>query len=112
MGKKVIGISFEDSVGYLEVACLLRYENISIETALFEIPYKGYEVLLNHNRLNPDEIHSIEVNGADKLLDVIDNEDCLPDVGLLDYEDEELHINEKDVTLRELYKIVLNKVLN
>ena len=111
MGTKVIGFSIDDSVGYLEAACLLRYEDVSIVTSLFEVPYKGYEVLINQNRLKPSEVHSIEVNGADKLLEVIENEDCLPNVGLLDYEDEELDVNVKNVTLRELYEIVLNKVL-
>lgn len=109
-GEKIIGFSVENLVGYIEVACLIRYEDIEIETDLFEVPYEGYEVLINQNRLNPIEVHSIEVNGADKLLEVIENEDCLPDIGLLDYEDEEFNV--KDVTLREVYKIVLNKVLN
>lgn len=112
MGQKIIGFSIDNSVGYIEAACLLRYEDVEIETDLFETPYKNYEILINRDRLNPAEIQSIEVNGADKLLEVIENEDCLPDVGLLDYEDEELDVDVKDVTLREVYKIVLNKVLN
>lgn len=53
----------------------------------------------------------IEIKGLKQLYDVIDNEDCLPDVGLLDFEDKELGLTLRDVTLRELYKEVLKKVL-
>lgn len=44
--------------------------------------------------------------------EVIDNENCLPDIGKLDYKNKELGLDLKDVTLRELYKKVLDKVLN
>lgn len=109
MGKRIVAFSADDSIGYLETCCLIKYENVSLVTDEFETPY-NYEVLLNIAE-DTDEIHSIEVNYAENLLNYIDKDDCLPDVGLLDYENEELKLDLKDVTLRELYKKILNQVL-
>lgn len=109
MGKKIVSFGIDDSIGYVEATCIIKYEDVEILTDEFETPY-DYEVLINFDE-ETEDIHSIDVNGADRLLKVIDNEDCLPDAGLLDYKNEELDLNLKDVTLRELYKEVLNKVL-
>ena len=58
-----------------------------------------------------DDLASIEILDLKKVYKNIDKEECLPDVGLLDYKDDELALDLKDVTLRELYKEVLKKVL-
>jgi len=110
MGRKIVGFSIEDSIGYVEATCVLKYDDVELVTDEFETPY-DYQVLIDIDE-ETEEIHSLGVDGADKLLKVIDNEDCLPDVGLLDYKDDDLGLDLKDVTLRELYKNVLNKVLN
>lgn len=109
MGQKVIAVSLENDIGILESACLIRYDDVDIITDEFETPY-DYEVLLNVDEKN-NMVQSVEVNGADRLFNVIDKEDCLPNIGLLDYKDEDLKLDLKNVTLRELYKEVLRKVL-
>jgi len=109
MGQKIIGVSLQNDIGIFESTCLIKYDDVDIVTDEFETPY-DYEVLLNLDEAN-NSIQSIEINGADRLLKVIDNEDCLPNVGLLDYKDDELNLDLKEVTLRELYKEVLNRVL-
>ncbi|WP_194190810.1 hypothetical protein [Clostridium chrysemydis] len=109
MGKQIFGFSVEDSVGYIEATCIIeRKPNVLDE---FVTPYEGFEVLIDVDEETEENIYAVAVNGADKLLKVIDKEDCLPDVGLLDYENNDLKLNLKDVTLRQLYKEVLIKVL-
>lgn len=109
MGKKVISLSVDKEDNILESCIIL---NISEEIAYvdeFEVPYQ-VEILTSTRETEsiPDVI---EIKGLKQLYDVIDNEDCLPDVGLLDFEDKELGLTLRDVTLRELYKEVLKKVL-
>ena len=67
-----------------------------------------YEVLL-HYVGETDNLASIEILDVKKVYENIDREDCLPDVGLLDYKDDELALDLREVTLRELYKEVLSK---
>ena len=74
----------------------------------YETP--DYEVLL-HYVGETDDLASIEILDLKKVYKNIDKEECLPDVGPLDYKDDELDLELKDVTLRELYKEVLKKVL-
>lgn len=110
MGRKVIGFSLENSVGCIEATCAIEYEGKNIVTDEFITPY-NYQVVIDIDE-DTEIIQSVGVDGADRLFSVIDKEDCLPDVGLLDYKDDDLKLDLKDVTLRELYKNVLNKVLN
>lgn len=108
-GKKVIGFSVDDSIGYIEATCVLEHNGTNIVTDEFHTLY-NYQVLVDIDE-NTEIVQSVGVDGADRLLDVIDKEDCLPDIGLLDYENKDLGLNLKDITLRELYKEVLKKVL-
>lgn len=111
MGKKVISLSIDESdiEGILESCIILESNDEIAYVDEYEVPYQ-VEILISTRKgmIIPDVI---EIKGLRQLYDVIDKEDCLPDVGLLDYEEEELGLNLKDVTLRELYKEVLNKVL-
>ncbi len=112
MGKKIDNIVF-DSVyddKILDSCIILNFNNERHYTDEFEVPYK-YTVLLNTRKkeIIPD---SIEVSDINELYKNINKEDCLPDIGLLDYKDDNLGLDLKDVTLRELYKNVLEKVLN
>lgn len=109
MGQKIIGIALQNDIGIFESTCLIKYDDVEIVTDEFETPY-DYEVLMNMDEDN-NSIQSIEINGVDRLFKVIDKEDCLPDIGLLNYKDDGLGLDLKDVTLRELYKNVLDKVL-
>lgn len=111
MGKKVISLSVgESDIESILESCIILDSNDEIAYVdEYEVPYQ-VEVLMStrEGMTIPD---MIEIKGLSQLYDVIDKEDCLPDVGLLDYKEEELGLNLKDVTLRELYKEVLNKVL-
>lgn len=111
MGKKVISLSIDESdiESILESCIILELSDEIAYVDEFEVPYQ-VEILMSTRKgmIIPDVI---EVKGLRQLYDVIDKEDCLPDVGLLDYEEKELGLNLKDVTLRELYKEVLKKVL-
>lgn len=109
MGKRVISVSADNTFGYLELACLLKFNQLDSETDEFETPY-NYGVLIT-KEVKSNDIKCIEIQDAEELLKVIDKKDCLPDVGLLDYEDNELNLNLKDVTLKELLKEILNKIL-
>ena len=111
MGKQVDNIVF-DHVYHDDIldSCITFDFNSEIHyTDEFEVPYK-YTVLTStrKNEIIPD---NIEISDVHELYKVIDKEDCLPDVGLLDYKDDDLGIDLKDVTLRELYKAVLDKAL-
>lgn len=111
MGKKVISLSIDESdiEGILESCIILESNDEIAYVDEYEVPYQ-VEVLMStrEGMTIPD---MIEIKGLSQLYDVIDKEDCLPDVGLLDYKEEELGLNLKNVTLRELYKEVLKKVL-
>lgn len=109
MGKKIIGFSIENTVGYYEANCLIERRSTVVDE--FDTPYEGIEVLVDLDSETEEIICGITVNGADRLLQFIENEDCLPDVGLLDYKEDELGLDLKDVTLRELYKEILKKIL-
>lgn len=109
MGKRVIGISIDNTLGYLNLACLLKFNQLASETDEFETPY-NYDVLITRE-IESNNIKCIEIQYAENLLKVIDKKDCLPDIGLLDYEDSELNLNLKDVSLKELIKKVLEKAL-
>ena len=109
MGKKVISLSIDEKDNILESCIIL---NVSEEIAYvdeFEVPYQVE--ILTSTRENQSIPDVIEIKGLKQLYDVINNEDCLPDVGLLDFEDKELGLILRDINLRELYKEVLKKVL-
>ncbi|MEG2412576.1 MAG: hypothetical protein RSA29_17135 [Clostridium sp.] len=113
MGKEIISLSIDESdiENVLESCIILDYNNETAYVDEFEVPYEyEFEVLTStrKNKIVPDVI---EIKGLNGLYKVIDKEDCLPDVGLLDYENKELGLNLTNVTLRELYKAILNKVL-
>lgn len=112
MGKQVDNIVFDhvydDNI--IDSCITLDFNTQRKYVDEFEVPYK-YTVLYStrKNEIIPD---SIEVSDIRELYKNIDKEDCLPDIGLLDYKDEDLGLNLKDVSLRELYKAVLDKELN
>lgn len=74
----------------------------------FDVPYP-YTVLYNvrEGESTPD---AIEISNVEELCKVIDKEDCLPDIGLLDYKDDDLGLDLKDKTLREIYKAIFEKI--
>ncbi|WP_027640117.1 hypothetical protein [Clostridium cadaveris] len=111
MGKKVISLSVgESDIESILESCIILDSNDEIAYVdEYEVPYQVEILMSTRKGMNIPDV--IEIKGLNQLYDVIDREDCLPDVGLLDYKEEELGLNLKDVTLRELYKEVLNKVL-
>ncbi|WP_373898779.1 hypothetical protein ACER0A_005050 [Haloimpatiens sp. FM7315] len=111
MGKKVISLSVDESdiEGIMESCIILNYSDDIAYTDEYEVPYQVEILMSSRKGMNIPDV--IEIKGLKQLYEVIDKKDCLPDVGLLDYEEEELGLNLKDVTLRELYKEVLQKVL-
>lgn len=111
MGKKVISLSVGESdiENILESCIILNYSKEIAYVDEFEVPYQVE--ILTSTRKGESIPDVIEIRGLKQLYEVIDKEDCLPDVGLLDYEEKELGLNLKNVTLRELYKEVLNRVL-
>lgn len=84
--------------------CCIIEDCYNLMTDGYETP--EYEILLHYVGAS-DKLASIEILDLKKVFKNIDKEDCLPDVGLLDYKDDELGLNLKNVTLRELYKEVL-----
>lgn len=111
MGKRVISLSIGESdiEGILESCIILDHSKEIAYVDEFEVPY-NFEVLLStRNNCNIPDV--IEIKGLQQLQEVIEEKDCLPDVGLLDYSDDELGVSLKDVTLKELYKEILNKAL-
>lgn len=110
MGRKVDSITFDHVYNEKTLdSCITLDFNLERKYVdEFEVPYK-YTVLysLRENEIIPD---NIEISDVEELYKVIDKEDCLPDVGLLDYKDNELNLDLKDVTLRKLYKEVLKKI--
>lgn len=111
MGKKVISLSIDESdiEGILESCIILESNDEIAYVDEYEVPYQVEVLMSTREGMTIPDV--IEIKGLSQLYDVIDKEDCLPDVGLLDYKEEELGLNLKDVTLRELYKEVLKKVL-
>lgn len=111
MGKKVVSLSIDESdiEGILESCIILESNDEIAYVDEYEVPYQVEILMSNREGMSIPDV--IEIKGLKQLYDVIDNEDCLPDVGLLDYEEKKLGLNLKDVTLRELYKEVLKKVL-
>lgn len=111
MGKKVVSLSIDESdiENVLESCIILDYNNEIAYVDEYEVPYQVEILMSTRKGLKIPDV--IEIKGLNQLHDVIDKKDCLPDVGLLDYEEKELGLNLKDVTLRELYKEVLNKIL-
>ena len=110
MAKRILSLSIEKTeyTDILESCVILDSNNKRKYVDEFEVPYQ-VEILTStrKNELIPDVI---EIRGLKQLYEVIDKEDCLPDVGLLDYKDDELGVDLKNVTLRELYKAVLEKI--
>ena len=111
MGKKIISLSIDKSdIENILESCIILDSNMEIVYVdEFEVPYQVEVLMSTREGMTIPDV--IEIEGLSQLYDVIDKEDCLPDVGLLDYKEEELGLNLKDVTLRELYKEVLKKVL-
>lgn len=112
MGKQVDSISFDHVYNdkILDSCITLDFNTQRKYVDEFEVPYR-YTVLTS-TRKNEKFPDSIEISDVKELYKNIDKEDCLPDVGLLDYKDDELGIDLKDVTLRELYKTILDEELN
>lgn len=108
MAKVVESLSLSKLDDEIISKCCLRSDCDNLETDAYET--LEYEILL-HYVGESDELASIEILDLKKVYANIDKEDCLPNVGLLNYKDEELNLDLKDVTLRELYKEVLKKVL-
>lgn len=111
MKKKVKSLSIGESdiEGIMESCIILNCSDEIAYTDEYEVPYQVE--ILTSTRENEEIPDVIEIKGLKQLNDVIDNKDCLPDVGLLDYEEKELGLSLKDVTLRELYKEILKKIL-
>lgn len=111
MGKKVVSLSIDNSdlENILESCIILESNKETAYVDEYEVPYQVEILVSTRKGMNIPDI--IEIKGLRQLYGVIDKEDCLPDVGLLDYEENELGLNLKDVTLRQLYREVLNKVL-
>lgn len=104
MGKRIDSIaSAKDSDSSTSI-CNLIYDKSHLTTDEFEVPYE-YTVLM-HYKDGTNELHGIEILDFEYLIPVIDNQDCLPDIGLLDYG------NMKDKTLREIYKELITKSNN
>lgn len=112
MAKEVVSLSINESEipGVLESSIIFNISKERAYTDEVEVPY-DFEILTSTREKEkfPDVI---EIKGLKQLKEVIDQADCLPDVGLLNYKDDELKLDLKDVTLRQLYKEVLKKVLN
>lgn len=112
MAKRILSLSIEETEypDIIESCIILDSNNKRKYVDEFEVPYQVE--IITSTRENESMPDIIEIRGIKQLYQVIDKEDCLPDIGLLDYEDEELGIDIKSVTLRELYKIILEKVFN
>ncbi len=109
MAKVVESLSLNELDDEIISKCCLRSDCDNLETDAYETP--EYEVLLHYVGAS-NELASIEILDLKKVYKNIDKEDCLPDIGLLNYKDDDLGLDLKDVTLRELYKNVLDKALN
>jgi len=109
MAKIVESLSLVEMNDEIISKCCLNSNNDNLLTDGYEA--HGYEILL-HYIGETDEVASVEILDIKKVYKNINKEECLPDIGLLDYKDEGLGVDLKDVTLRELYKNVLDKVLN
>lgn len=112
MAKEVVSLSVNESEipGVLESCIILNISKERSYTDEFEVPY-DFEILTS-TRKNEKFPDVIEIKGLKQLNEVIDQTDCLLDIGLLNYKDDELNLDLKEVTLRQLYKEVLKKVLN
>lgn len=111
MGKQVISLSINkgDIEDILESSVILHFSNEIAYTEEYEVPYQVEILTSTRKGMSIPDV--IEIRGLKQLNDVISNTDCLPDVGLLDYENEEMNLSLKNVTLRELYQQILKKVL-
>lgn len=109
MAKVVKSISLTELNNEIMSKCCLKCDCDNLLADAYET--SEYEILL-HYVGESDELAIVEILDLKKVYRNIDNKDCLPDVGLLDYKDNELNLDLKDVTLRELYKEVLNKIFN
>lgn len=107
MAKVVKSLSLTKISNEVISKCCFLSDCDNLITDGYETP--EYEVLL-HYVGETDELASVEILDLKKVYKNIDKEDCLPDVGLLDYKDDELGVDLKNVTLRELYKAVLEKI--
>lgn len=105
---KIVSISIDDIGSTIASNCNLKVEITKHLTDEYEHPY-GHTVLLNYKE-GSKELHSVEIIDVQELIRVLDKEDCLPDVGLLNYEDEELGLDLRNKTLREVYKAVFEKI--
>ena len=86
MGRKVISLSINNEDLIVESCVILQLSKEIAYVDEFEVPYQ-VEILTStrENELIPDVI---EIRGLKQLYEVIDKEDCLPDVGVLDYKDD------------------------
>ena len=112
MGKRIenIVISESDYPGILEALITIDFNKKIAFLDEFDVPYR-YEVFTNTEE-GREIPNSIEIIGLKELILNIDNENSLPDIGLLDYSDKSLNIDLENVSLREILKEVLNKTFN
>jgi hypothetical protein len=108
MGKDIKKILISKYDEHITFHFLMEYKGGETETDEFDHPYK-YEVLYNVDE-NTEEIESLTITGVENLIEVMDKDDCLPDIGLINCKDEELNIDIKNVTLKELLKEIFKNM--
>ncbi|MGL4913129.1 MAG: hypothetical protein ACRC3Y_11950 [Romboutsia sp.] len=70
-----------------------------------EIPSKYKYEILECREERTDNLKALIVIYAEELSKVIDNEDSVPEIGLVSYKDDILDL--KDVSIREVFKKIL-----
>lgn len=112
MAKRIIDLSIGecDIPDILESVIILDGNSEIKYVDEYEVPYEYEYEVFTSTRENESIPDVIEIKGLKGLNKVINNDDCLPDIGLLDYKDEELNLDLKGVTLRELYKEIFKKI--
>ncbi|MBS4536817.1 hypothetical protein GOQ29_14445 [Clostridium sp. D2Q-14] len=110
MGKEIISLSIDNSdiEDILESCMILGYGDEIAYTEEYEVPYQVEILMSTRKGMSVPDV--IEIRGLKQLKDVIDEEDSLPDFGLFDYTNEELDLDLKDKTIREIYKEIFEKI--
>lgn len=110
MAKEIIDISFDNSLGYLVMTCDFIINTNRAFVDEIEIPEKYKYEILECREAKTDNLKTIIVNYADELFKAITNADSVPDIGLVNYKDNK--INLENVTLREVLEKVLSSELS
>lgn len=105
MGKRISNLTIEKDGDITSSTIIVSYDKKGFVFDDYETNY-NYDVLVGYD--SNDDIQCVEINNLNELSKVIDNEDCLPDIGLLDYTDDDLKLDFKDLSLRQLYNEILN----